>query len=119
MILEIDSPGGRLKESLEIAKHLQKLDWAHTVAYIPRKAISGAAIVSLGCDEILMAPQARESATPAQSSWARIRSFSFIPQKMISYLAPALRSLAEAKGRPPALAEAMADKDSRSITFAI
>ena len=33
------------------------------------------------------------------------------PQKAISYLAPALRNLAEAKGRPPALAEAMANKD--------
>ena len=32
---------------------------AHTVAYIPANAISGAAIVSLGCDEILMAPHAR------------------------------------------------------------
>ena len=60
MILEIDSPGGRLKESLDIADHLQKLDWAHTVAYIPRDAISGAAIVSLGCDEILMAPHAQD-----------------------------------------------------------
>ena len=59
VILEIDSPGGRLKESLEIAEYLQKLDWAHTVAYVPREAISGAAIVSLGCDEILMAPHAR------------------------------------------------------------
>ncbi len=58
VVLEIDSPGGRLKESLEIAERLQNLDWAHTVAYIPHRAISGAAIVSLGCDEILMAPQA-------------------------------------------------------------
>ena len=30
---------------------------------------------------------------------------------MISFLTAALRSLAQAKGRPPALAEAMADKD--------
>ena len=58
VIVEIDSPGGLLKESLEIARHLQALDWAHTVAYVPQRAVSGAAIVSLGCDEILMARSA-------------------------------------------------------------
>ena len=41
--------------------------------------------------------------------------FHFVPQKAISYLAPRLRSLAEAKHRPPALAEAMADKDLRVV----
>ena len=110
VVLEIDSPGGRLKESLEIAEHLQKLDWARTVAYIPREAISGAAIVSLGCDEILMGPHARVG--DAGAIYLGEESlFHLAPQKLISYLAPALRSLAEAKGRPPALAEAMSDKD--------
>ena len=110
MILEIDSPGGGLIDSLEMADHLQKLDWAHTVAYIPRYAISGAAIVALGCDEILMAPQARIGDAGA-IVMDEHSLFHFVPQKAISFLAPALRSLAEAKGRPPALAEAMADKD--------
>ncbi len=110
VILEIDSPGGRLNESLEIAEYLQKLDWAHTVAYIPREAISGAAIASLGCDEILMAPHARIGDAGA-IVMGKDSLFQLAPQKMISYLAPALRSLAEAKHRPPALAEAMSDKD--------
>ena len=110
VILEIDSPGGLLKESLEIAKHLQEVEWAHTVAYVPQKAISGAAIVALGCDEIVMAPFAQIG--DAGAIFMNEHSvFQFVPEKAISYLAPALRSLAEAKGRPPALAEAMADKD--------
>jgi len=110
VILEIDSPGGRLKESKEIAERLQELDWAHTVAYIPREAISGAAIASLGCDEILMAPHARiGDAGPIIMGEDSL--FRLAPEKMVSYLTDFLRGLAAAKGRPPALAEAMADKD--------
>ena len=110
IILEIDSPGGGLNESIEIAEHMQQLDWAHTVAYIPHAAISGAAIVSLGCDEILMAPFARIG--DAGAIYLGEKSlFHLAPQKMVSFLAPTLRSLAEAKHRPPALAEAMSDKD--------
>ncbi len=110
VIIEIDSPGGELTASLEIADYLQGIDWAHTVAYIPRQAISGAAIVSLGCDEILMAPQA-EIGDAGAIFMDEHSFFHFVPEKLISYLAPHLRALAEAKGRPPALAEAMSDKD--------
>jgi membrane-bound serine protease (ClpP class) len=110
VILEIDSPGGGLIESLRIAEHMQKLDWAHTVAYVPRDAISGGAIVSLGCDEILMAPHARiGDAGPIVMGEFAI--FEHAPEKIVSYLTDALRSLAEAKNRPPALAEAMGDKN--------
>jgi membrane-bound serine protease (ClpP class) len=111
IILEIDSPGGGLIKSVEIAEHLQELDWAHTVAYIPRNAISGAAIVSLGCDEILMAPEAVIGDAGVIGQTEEDAFFHFIPQKEISWLAPKLRSLAEAKHRPPALAEALSDKD--------
>jgi len=110
VILEIDSPGGRLDESLAIAKHLQELDWAHTVAYVPDKAISGAAIVALGCDEIILAPTAKIGDAGAIFLDENML-FQYVPEKAISFLAPALRSLAEAKGRPTALAEAMADKN--------
>ena len=114
VILEIDSGGGELDGSVLIARYLQKQDWAHTVAYVPEYAISGAAIVSLGCDEILVAPKAilgdagvirkEQGDRDVDPAWR------FVPQKEISFLAPTLRSLAEAKGRPPALAEALSDK---------
>jgi membrane-bound serine protease (ClpP class) len=110
VILEIDSPGGLVIESQEIAERLQKLDWAHTVAYIPHWAISGAAIASLGCDEIVMAPHARIG-DAGEIILGKDSLFRLAPAKMVSYLTSFLRSLAEAKGRPPALAEAMADKD--------
>ncbi len=110
VIIEIDSPGGRLIESAEIAERLQKLEWAHTVAYIPREAISGAAIVALGCDEIDIDPQARiGDAGPI--IMGEFGLFEHAPEKIVSYLTDLLRSLAQAKGRPTALAEAMADKN--------
>lgn len=110
IILEIDSPGGLLDSSLEIAKTMQKLPWAHTVAYVPEKALSGAAIAALGCDEILMAPRAKlGDAGPI--FMGRDALFHHAPEKIVSFLAVEMRDLAEAKGRPPALAEAMVDRD--------
>ncbi len=58
IILEIDSPGGTLAETLDMAERLRDLNFAHTVAYIPKHALSGGAIVALGCDEIIMDPKA-------------------------------------------------------------
>lgn len=109
VVLEIDSPGGRLYESLEIAWRLQKLDWAHTVAYVPQRAISGAAIVSLGCDEIIMAPHARWG-DAGVIIMGKDSLFQFAPEKIVSFVTDELRALAQAKSRPPALAEAIADK---------
>ena len=110
VILEIDSPGGELEASLNIAERLRTLDWAHTVAYVPREAISGAAIVALGCDEIVMGPDARMGdAGPIFLDEDFL--FQHAPEKIRSDLALQVRDLAEAHGRPPALAEAMVNMD--------
>ncbi len=108
LIIEIDSPGGYLEESLNIAHRLRDLDWAHTVAFVPRQALSGAAIMALGCDEIVMHPQAvLGDAGPIFMGEDFL--FHHAPEKVRSHLAQEVRGLAEAKGRPPALAEAMVD----------
>lgn len=112
VIIQIDSPGGLLEESLRIAERLQTLDWAHTVAYVPKsagsQALSGAAIAALGCDEIVMHPHARlGDAGPI--FLAEDALFRHAPEKLRSDLALKVRRLASAKGRPPALAEAMVD----------
>jgi membrane-bound serine protease (ClpP class) len=108
VIIEIDSPGGLLQESLEIAERLRDLNWAHTVAYVPREALSGAAIAALGCDEIVMSPQAvlGDAGPIFQGEDALFRH---APEKIRSHLAQKIRGLAQAKGRSPALAEAMVD----------
>ncbi len=110
VIIEIDSPGGHLEPSLNLAVRLRDLEWAHTVAYVPREALSGAAIMALGCDEIVMSPRALlGDAGPIFMGEDFL--FRHAPEKVRSDLARRVRDLAEAKGRPPALAEAMVDMD--------
>ncbi len=108
VIVSIDSPGGELEASLNVAHRLRDTQWARTVAWIPRQALSGAAIVALGCDEIIMRPAAViGDAGPIFLDEGFM--FQHAPEKIRSDLARKVRDLASAKGRPPALAEAMVD----------
>ncbi|NIL97463.1 MAG: peptidase [Planctomycetales bacterium] len=108
VIVEIDSPGGELEASLNLARRLRDTRWAHTVAYIPREALSGAAIMALGCDDIILADNAViGNAGPIFLDDAFM--FQHAPEKIRSDLARKVRDLATAKNRPPALAEAMVD----------
>ncbi|MBI85193.1 MAG: hypothetical protein CMJ81_18515 [Planctomycetaceae bacterium] len=107
LVLRIDSMGGELEASLNMARYLRNLDWAHTVAYIPRQAISGAAITALGCDEIVMhADAVMGDAGPIVMDFLDF-GFRHAPEKVQSDLSRRLRDLAETGGRAPALAEAM------------
>ena len=111
IIIEIDSPGGMLGTAETMAEDIAALEehGIRTVAWIPREAISGAAIIALGCDEIYMHPEARiGDAAPIE---AKDGAFERAPEKVLSYTRNLLRTLAEKKGRPAAIAEAMADKD--------
>jgi len=110
VILEIDSPGGLVDASLNLAGRLRDLDWAQTVVYVPRRALSGATIIALGADEIVM----RKAATIGDAGpifQGEDAQFRHAPEKIRSMLAREVRDLAEAAGRPPALAEAMVDMD--------
>jgi membrane-bound serine protease (ClpP class) len=111
VVVELDSPGGYVDTSLEIADMLLRVDWARTVAYVPRQAMSGAAIVSLGCDETLMSPIAQFGDAGMIQLSLEDAGFRYAPEKARSALVAKVRTLAEAKGRPPALAEALVDMD--------
>lgn len=110
VIVEIDSPGGVALDSLEIARALRDVDWAYTVAWVPDQAISGAALMSLGCDEIVMGSQGVfGDAGPIQFD-PQLAAFRYVPAKAKSLLVRQARDLAAAKGKPPELAEAMVDE---------
>ncbi|MFP6767121.1 MAG: hypothetical protein VB859_03055 [Planctomycetaceae bacterium] len=112
LIFEIDSPGGMLTVAETMANDIASLEERNirTVAWIPREAISGAAIIALGCDEIYMDAGARiGDAAPIEMKPGM--PFERAPEKVLSYTREVLRTLAEKKGRPPGIAEAMADKD--------
>lgn len=110
LIVEIDSPGGFVDSSFNIAHTFRDLDFADTVAWIPREALSGAAIVALGCDQIAISERAvMGDAGPIFQGEDSL--FRHAPEKIRSDIARKIRDLAEATGRPPALAEAMVDMD--------
>lgn len=112
IVFHIDSPGGRVDTSEELADIIADLERrdVRTIAYIPRQAISGAAMIALACDEIYMHPHAELGdvigiMVGPGGKWERV------PEKVVSKLCTTMRSLAERKNRPGALAEAMVDKD--------
>ena len=110
VIAEIDSPGGYIESSLNLATTLRDVDWATTVAYIPREGLSGAAIMALGSDQIVMGRNGRiGDAGPIFMGDDFL--FRHAPEKIRSDLVRQVRDLADATGRPPALAEAMVDMD--------
>lgn len=110
VILDIDSPGGTIDSSLAIARRMRDLDWADTVAWVPRQALSGAAIVALGCGTIVMQPNAvLGDAGPIMED--EFRMYQNVPEKVKSHLVREVRDLASSRHRPPALAEAMVDVD--------
>ncbi|HEY8747811.1 MAG TPA: hypothetical protein VIM11_07545 [Tepidisphaeraceae bacterium] len=55
VIIDIDSPGGLVTASLDISRYLKRQDDVHTIAFVRDKAYSGAAMVSMACNEIWMA----------------------------------------------------------------
>ncbi len=111
IVVEFDSPGGQLEESYAIGEILRDLDWAYTVAYCDRAALSGAALAAIGTDELIMTPEARIGDIGVIYQDPGAFAFRFAPAKIISDVVAFGRGLAESKGRPPELVEAMIDKD--------
>lgn len=112
VIFEIDSPGGYLRDSLELAFAIVDLrhKGVRTAAYIPREAISGAAIIALGCDEIYLRPNGKigDAGPILQGTDGAVHR---APEKIVSYLSQQMRELAEVKGRPEAVLIAMVNRE--------
>ncbi len=112
IIFEIQSPGGLLWHSRDLAYTIADLEdqEVRTVAFIRGEALSGATIIALGCDEIYMTRHATiGDAGPIETSEGG--QFERAPEKILSFLRETMTTLADRKHRPSALAVAMADKD--------
>ena len=112
IIFEINSPGGYLHTSERVANKIVELadEDVRTIAYVQKEAISGAAIIAMGCDEIYMHP----GALMGDAGPIEIREggqFERAPEKILSPLRGLMERLAESKGRPSALLMAMADRN--------
>jgi membrane-bound serine protease (ClpP class) len=81
------------------------------VAIVTNEAISGAALISIGCDEIYIDPNAKFGDIGEIAFDVEEFAWRLIEPKIESYLSRDARDLAESKGRPADLAEAMVDKE--------
>jgi membrane-bound serine protease (ClpP class) len=110
VILEINTFGGRVDAAVLIRDALLQAR-VRTVAFVNKRAISAGALISLAAETIAMADGGTIGAatpvtmgqpgTPAQP----------VAEKTVSYMRKEFRATAEARKRPPLLAEAMVDAD--------
>ena len=105
VILEIDTPGGRLDAALQIRTTI--LDSrVRTIAYVNREALSAGALIAIAADEIYMAPGAViGAATPVDGAGEPADA------KTISAVRSIFRATAELRERDARVAEAMVDPE--------
>ena len=104
IILDIQSPGGATMVTLEL------MDMVLEANDIEKDAYSGAAMLAISTDTILMRPDARMG-DAGEIVEGVDGAYRYTSAKRRSALAQKLRDTAEATGRPLALAEKMTDKD--------
>jgi membrane-bound serine protease (ClpP class) len=103
IILDIDTPGGRLDTVLEMRDAILDTD-IPVVAFVNRQAFSAGALITIASDQIWMTPAAVFGAATPVSGSGETAS-----EKTISAVRSVFRSTAEHQGRDPAIAEAMVD----------
>ncbi|MFQ5538033.1 MAG: nodulation protein NfeD [Gemmatimonadota bacterium] len=105
VILDMDTPGGRVDAAERIADALEDAPLP-VYTLVNRRAFSAGALIALASDEIYMRPGAVLGAvTPVDGSGKKA------PEKIVSAMRSEMRALAEARGLDPRIAEAMVDED--------
>jgi membrane-bound serine protease (ClpP class) len=110
VVLDIDTFGGRVDAAVLIRDALLR-SRLRTVAFVNKRAISAGALISLAAERIVMA----EGGTIGAATPVQLGQPGGAPQpveeKTVSYMRKEFRATAEARGRPPLVAEAMVDAD--------
>jgi membrane-bound serine protease (ClpP class) len=105
VVLDMDTPGGRVDAAERIADAISDAD-IPVYTLVNRRAFSAGALIALATDHIYMRPgSVIGAATPVDGSGATA------PEKIVSAMRSEMRALAEARGLDPAIAEAMVDPD--------
>ena len=110
IIFDIHSPGGFTLVTFELMDMVLDAKDVETVAYIGKDAISGAALLALSMDTILMKPDARIG-DAGEIVMGQDGAYRYTEAKSRSVLAQKARDTATATGRSVALAEKMTDQD--------
>jgi membrane-bound serine protease (ClpP class) len=104
VVLDIDTPGGRVDAAERIADAISDSE-VPVYAFINRRALSAGALISLAAQKIYMRPgSVIGAATPVTGDGQRA------PEKIVSAMRSSMRALAETRALDPAVAEAMVDE---------
>lgn len=120
VILDINTPGGRLDAALQMRADLLEAD-VRTIAFVNPEAFSAGALIAIASDEIYMVPGGvMGAATPVTGAGETAG------EKTVSAVRSTFRATAEQRGRNPQVAEAMVDpvveiegliEEGRLLTF--
>ena len=110
VVLDMDTPGGRLDVTFEIMEALGKFPGT-TVTFVNKEAISAGAFISATTSEIWFAPEAVIGAAAPVSAGGKDVDVT-MKQKIVSYLKARVRALSEGKGHRGAVISAMIDADT-------
>ncbi len=105
VILDVDTPGGRVDAAKRIADAVATSE-VPVYAFVNPEASSAGALISLAADGIFMRPTATIGAAAPVDGTGELAS-----EKMVSAMRSTMRSLAEARGLDPSVAEAMVDEN--------
>ena len=105
VVLDIETPGGRVDAAERIAAAISRAE-VPVYAYVNMHAYSAGAMIALSADRVLMRTGSVMGAvTPVDGSGTKAS------EKMVSAMRARMRALAEARGLDPAIAEAMVDEE--------
>jgi membrane-bound serine protease (ClpP class) len=110
VILEINTFGGRVDAAVLIRDALLNAK-VPTIAFINKRAISAGALIALATEKIVIGQGGTiGAATPVQMGQPGAPAQP-VEEKTVSYVRKEFRATAEARKRPPLIAEAMVDAD--------
>ena len=105
IVLDIDTPGGRVDAAERIADALSDSE-VPVYSLVNRRAFSAGALIALATSRIYMRPgSVIGAATPVDGSGTKA------PEKIVSAMRSEMRALAEVQGLDPIVAAAMVDED--------
>lgn len=110
VVLEINTFGGRVDAAVLIRDALLRTP-VRTIAFVNKRAISAGALIALAATTIAMAEGGTLGAATPVAIGAPGGPAQPVEEKTVSYLRKEFRATAEARKRPPLLAEAMVDAD--------
>ena len=105
VVLDIETPGGRVDAAQRIANALEDAPLP-VYAYVNRRAYSAGALIALATNRVYMRDGAvMGAATPVDGTGERA------PEKIVSAMRSEMRAVAQRQGLDPRIAEAMVDEN--------